>query len=66
MKKFWEKEGWQVVEVKTSDNLYGYRDVRIKEHMIDCVHVWASKNGHGGLWYLAYPAKDEKTARIEA
>ena len=66
MVKFWKKEGWQVEEVVTSDNLYGYRNKRIEDGMIDCVHVSASKNGHGGLWYLAYPARDEKTAHIEA
>ena len=66
MVKFWKKEGWQVVEIETSDNLYGYRNKRIEEGMIDCVQVWTSKDVHCGLWYLAFPTKDEKTACIEA
>ncbi len=53
-KKTMEANGFKVVEKYTSDNQYGYREIRKKDpNFVDAIRVWVSGRGYRGLWYVA-------------
>ncbi len=53
-KRTMESQGFKVYKKYTTDNEYGYRDVRKKDpKFVEAIRVWAAGRGWKGLWYIA-------------